>query len=248
MGQRHRSRGLQQGPIEVWPLDSFGVASVRSQWRRRIVLALAGLIVVAAVVVTYERHIQAAPPGRDRQAAEPTSHQSANPCKRWCHSLACPAPEPWPRKRAGNIYVADTGNNRVVKLAPESAAQQVIGFTDLNRPVDVAVDSAGNVYVVDHDDRLVQWVAGRNTQRVLAFPHRESPAAVAVDSAGNVYVTDNFFRRVVVLVVVLPVGATTHRVVPLSGVDGPGGLAVDSAGNLYVADTGNNRVVKLTAG
>jgi DNA-binding beta-propeller fold protein YncE len=93
---------------------------------------------------------------------------------------------------AGNVYVADSGNNRVVKLAPESGAQQVVGFTGLNMPYDMAVDSAGNVYTVDKNDRVVELVAGRSTQRVMSFTRRDSPNGVAVDSTGNVYVTEYF--------------------------------------------------------
>jgi serine/threonine protein kinase, bacterial len=46
---------------------------------------------------------------------------------------------------AGDVYVADSGNNRVVKLAQASGVQTVLPFTGLNDSHDVAVDTAGNV-------------------------------------------------------------------------------------------------------
>jgi serine/threonine-protein kinase len=56
---------------------------------------------------------------------------------------------------AGNLYVTDSGNNRVLKLAAGSATQSVLPFTGLNSPGGVAVDSAGNLYVADQLNRRV---------------------------------------------------------------------------------------------
>jgi serine/threonine-protein kinase len=57
--------------------------------------------------------------------------------------------------RSGTLYVADTFNNRVVKLAAGSSAQEVLPFTGLNFPYGVAVDSAGTLYVTDHGNNRV---------------------------------------------------------------------------------------------
>jgi serine/threonine-protein kinase len=48
---------------------------------------------------------------------------------------------------AGDVYVADTSNNRVLKLPDGSATQSVLPFTGLWQPNGVAVDTAGNLYV-----------------------------------------------------------------------------------------------------
>lgn len=61
---------------------------------------------------------------------------------------------------AGNAYVADYGNNRVVELAAGSSTQRVLAFTGLNGPSGVAVDSAGNVYVADNEQRVVKLTDG----------------------------------------------------------------------------------------
>ncbi len=56
---------------------------------------------------------------------------------------------------AGDIYVADEKNNRMLKLAAGSSTQTVLAFTGLNAPEYVAVDTAGNVYVTDGNNNRV---------------------------------------------------------------------------------------------
>jgi hypothetical protein len=51
--------------------------------------------------------------------------------------------------RPRNVYVVDSSNNRVVKLAAGSATPTVLPFTGLNGPGSVAVDAAGNLYVTE---------------------------------------------------------------------------------------------------
>ena len=50
---------------------------------------------------------------------------------------------------AGNVYLTDTGNDRVLKLAAGSNEQTVLPFTGLHSPGAVAVDTDGNVYITD---------------------------------------------------------------------------------------------------
>ena len=97
----------------------------------------------------------------------------------------------------------------VVKLAAGSTTPAVLPFTGLHSPEGVAVDSAGNLYVTDQNNRVVTLAAGSSTQSVLPFtglhigsPMTVFPAGVAVDTAGNLYVADSGNNRVVKL----PVG------------------------------------------
>jgi serine/threonine-protein kinase len=60
---------------------------------------------------------------------------------------------------AGDVYVTNAGDNRVVQLVKASNASITLPFNGLNHPQGVAVDTAGNVYVAD---------AGNN--RVLKLP------------------------------------------------------------------------------
>src|SRR5262249_44045264 len=83
-------------------------------------------------------------------------------------------------------------------LQRPSNEQEVLAFTGLAGPMDVAVDSLGNVYVSDFgNNRVVKLAAGSSTQTVLSFNNLNQPRGVAVDNYGNVYVADDQNGRVV---------------------------------------------------
>ena len=148
---------------------------------------------------------------------------------------------------AGDVYVTDSDNDRVLKLATGSTTPAVLPFTDLKDPKGLAVDSAGDVYVAEssyRNPRVLKLAAGATAQTVLPFSDLKYVNGVAVDNAGDVYIADSGNNRVLKLAV----GATTQTVLPFSKLNGLGGIAVDSAGDVYVADRGNFRVLKLAAG
>ena len=51
---------------------------------------------------------------------------------------------------AGDLYVADNKNKQVLKVSPGANDGAALAFTGLNGPNAVAVDGAGNVYVLDN--------------------------------------------------------------------------------------------------
>jgi PPM family protein phosphatase len=140
---------------------------------------------------------------------------------------------------------------QTVQPAPP-AGSTVLPFTGLKHPEGVAVDIAGNVYVVINDDNggVLKLAAGSSTPSMLPFTGLKNPYGVAVDTAGNVYVTDAYGGG---RVMVLPAGSSTptellfgksswHRLLQ------PAGVALDSVGNIYVADTMHDRVVQIPPG
>src|SRR6185312_15417320 len=158
---------------------------------------------------------------------------------------------------AGNVYLTDTGNDRVLKLAAGSNEQTVLPFTGLHSPGAVAVDSDGNVYITDYvtattdfnvpNSRVVKLAVGSNDQSVLPFTGLSHVHDVAVDTAGNVYVADNT-RGADTKVVKLAAGSNDQTVLPFTGITSANAVVVDGAGSVYVNDGPNNRVVKLAAG
>ncbi|WP_348262908.1 choice-of-anchor D domain-containing protein [Telmatobacter sp. DSM 110680] len=131
---------------------------------------------------------------------------------------------------SGNLYVADSDNNRVLFYPfGSTTATQVYGqngsFTSgaannagvtassLNNPQSVTLDSSGNLYVSDY-----------NNNRVLFYPFG-STTATRVYGQGGSFTSS---------------GAHTNA----NSLSNPAAVALDSSGNLYVADKSNNRVVE----
>ncbi len=139
---------------------------------------------------------------------------------------------------AGNVYVAQQGstlplpvvNGDVMEIpysngsygAPVSIGS---GFT---YPSGVAVDAAGNVYVVDYgNEALMEIRAGGTSVQTLSSGFR-GPNCVAVDSTGNVYVSDQIALKKI------PAGnAAAQTLSPAYGP--PLNVAVDASGNVYGA-------------
>ncbi len=132
---------------------------------------------------------------------------------------------------AGNLYIADLGNNRVRKVSPDGiivtiAGTGVEGYSgdggqanaaQLYTPRDVAVDAAANLYIAEFEGHRVRKV---------------TPAGVIATVAGTG-------------VAGLGGDGGPATVAELSF---PAGLAVDRTGALYIADSGNNRVRKILSG
>jgi sugar lactone lactonase YvrE len=140
---------------------------------------------------------------------------------------------------AGNIYVADTLNNRVLQFKPPFAngmsASLVIGQPDFvtgtpnttqnglgalaplnGGPVGLAFDGSGNL-----------WVSDFGNSRILQY----KPPFAANMNASLVLGQADFTSGA---------GATTN-----SGLRGPESIAFDASGDLWVSDTYNNRVLEF---
>ncbi|GAA3401468.1 fibronectin type III domain-containing protein [Paenibacillus hodogayensis] len=162
---------------------------------------------------------------------------------------------------SGNIYVADTQNNRVQKLTISNGQWSVWGKSgnqsgnalgEFYKPTGVAVDSAGNVYVGDTSNNRIQKrdaVTGQWSEWKKGGQSRDfrSPHQVTVDGSGNVYVADVANNRIHKLTA----STNTWRLwgeeegSALGQFSNPHGIAVDASGAIYVADTNNQRVQKL---
>ena len=138
---------------------------------------------------------------------------------------------------AGEIYVADTGNQRVRKVA----------IAGERRPK-ILVTVAGNGEAS---------FSGEDTPANNATLH--FPSDVTIDSVGNIYFSDTANHRI------RRVSRSSGDIETVAGngvvgslgvggrgtnahLNSPEGIAFDSQGHLYFADTGNHRVLKLNLG
>jgi len=186
------------------------------------------------------------------------------------------------------VYVADENNSLIRKITSSDGTNWVTttiagsvatagGFADgtngdagFNSPYDVAMNSAGQLFVTDFGNSIIRkltpsgtnWIvttiagsvatAGGSADGTNGDAGFSGPTAVKVDNAGNVYVADTFNDTIRKLT---PSG-TNWIVTTIGGSAGSGGLAdgtndvaafstpqgvaADNAGNVYVGDTGNN--------
>jgi sugar lactone lactonase YvrE len=98
---------------------------------------------------------------------------------------------------AGNLYIADTGNGRVIEVPANGGEATKVG-AGFSSPGGVAVDGAGNLFVADTgNNRLAEVPAG--TDQVISLVNGSTlgapPYAVAVDGQGDVFVTGYVFSK-----------------------------------------------------
>ena len=182
----------------------------------------------------------------------------------------------------GNVYVADSANSTIRLITKTGVVSTLAGTagstgsTDgigasarFDRPAGVAVDSTGNVFVVDQGNNTIRKITPTGVVSTLAgvaglvgsadgnttAARFSSPYGIAIDSAGLIYVADtgnNTIRRITPLGVVSTLAGAAGVVGSTDGTgfsasfSGPHGLAADSAGNVFVADSGNNTIRKIT--
>ncbi len=146
---------------------------------------------------------------------------------------------------AGDVFIADTHNARVVELPAGGGAQTIVG-TGWNLPVSLAVDFQGDIYVGDEGNQNVVEVRSQTAgggQTVVAGGLGFVPYGLAADPSGNVYATGGAGGQVFKIPagggVPIPVG---------SGWSDPIGVAIDGSGNVFVADLGLKQLIELPAG
>ncbi|OPH47417.1 hypothetical protein BC351_39890, partial [Paenibacillus ferrarius] len=168
-----------------------------------------------------------------------------------------------------NLYIADAGNSRILKLLTNGRISTVPGgFSD---PRGLAVDSKGNLYIAEYGNNLIRKVDTNGNKSTVAGTYQKGfggdslpatkallnhPSGVGFDSTGMMYIFDEGNRRI--------------RRVDLSGLiwteagGGPGfgsklegesatdvalqaprAMAVGADGTLYIADYFNHRILKI---
>ena len=138
---------------------------------------------------------------------------------------------------------------------------------EFNRPIGMAIDAKGRVYVADNLNHLIRVIhygkvttlAGTGKAGFADGPAASAifnePYDVAVDSAGTVYIADDLNHRIraisngkVSTVAGTGVSGSTDGAAASSQLYRPKGVALDSAGNVVIADCHNHLIRMLKAG
>jgi hypothetical protein len=153
---------------------------------------------------------------------------------------------------AGHLFVADTGNNAIRRVAPDGTVSTTAGAeAGLNAPLGVAIDAAGRVVVADtYNDRVVAIEPSGAITKIAgggepgfadgADARFHTPCGVAVDSSGRIYVADTGNRALRVIApdgVVSTITNTPWGFEPMAVATGPG----DS---IFVADA-RGRIIEF---
>ena len=217
---------LQRFPqgVRFFPWDEFTAAAAR---RGGGIFALSLLLLGAIAAPAHGQNVSLA----SVQTTVPTTGLS-NP-----DGLAMDG--------AGDVFIADYGNSRVVEVTP-GGVQTTVPTTGLSTPGGVAVDGAGDVFIADSGNRQVVKVPylGNGTYGVQSTVFSDTsgiPGCLALDGAGNLYVVDTWDG---VLWKVAPSGASAS--VSFVSSSGAYAIVVDGAGGLFVGTV--DQVLEITAG
>src|SRR5262249_12258309 len=142
--------------------------------------------------------------------------------------------------QSGNVFIADTLNNRVVEVpvsgTPGTLGNPITVVSGLNAPTGLAADNQGHVFVTSGGGVYEFTPTASFTSLAPVASGLNQPYGVALDSQGDLFIADSANNQVVEVPVSGGSFGTPFTVV--SGLNDPKGVAVDSEGDLYIAETG----------
>jgi polygalacturonase len=187
----------------------------------------------------------------------------------------------------GNLYIADSNNNRIRRIDRISQRIGTVAGTgkrrfggdngpaidaDLNKPVAMALDQYGNIYIADRDNHRIRRIS-KSTGTIETIVGNgisgfcgdggigtkcklNHPSGVALDSIGNIYIADsgNHCIRFVDIKTKIIRTIAGERIAGFNEEDRSGirsllneptGLVYRGSGHLVIADSGNKRIREI---
>ena len=159
----------------------------------------------------------------------------------------------------GDVWIADTGNDRVQELSSTGGyirqfGSEGTGSGQFKSPYGVAIDGSGDVWVADMGNNRVEEFSSTGSF-ILQFGSEgtgngqfKGPRGIAIDGKDDVWVTDSANNRVQEFssegVYVRQFGVSGTEAGQLKY---PWGITIDSEGHVWVADAFNSRVQEFTS-
>ena len=156
---------------------------------------------------------------------------------------------------AGNLYIVDSGNNRIVKCSLEGDfLKEIGGFGwdngEFNLPSYITMDNGLSLYVTDTQNKRVQRLDNYlNFIQSISSNNQEKPfensqlKGVALSRSGELFLADAENDCIIKLdnqfAFQQKLGGFESG---YGALNDPQGISVDTRGNLYVADAGNDRI------
>lgn len=104
--------------------------------------------------------------------------------------------------RNAALFIADSGNNRVLTCFLSDQVFRLMAQIELENPIGVAADRKGNVYIADTDNNRILKIGGNGSVLIEAGEYGwtrtqfNTPTHLAVDRLGNIFVVDSRNKRI----------------------------------------------------
>lgn len=168
---------------------------------------------------------------------------------------------------AGNLYVADAGNNVIRKITPAGVVTTLAGSATgasgnmdglgtaalFSEPDGIAIDAAGNLFVSDYTNNAIREItpAGLVSTFVTGI---NGPSGLCFDGSGNLLVAEQAASLIIKITpakVITTISGSTYGyfnspTAAAAQFEDPSDIQIDGAGNIFVADYLNNALRKIT--